>query len=131
MFQTFLHTDPPPINIGLLRNDPTLLTFSIIFSVIIFLSALMTIWSAFNYRKNSMSFKKFRNLLLTFTFLIFLSTLAWIVMMEVYYMIYGANHWIGIGVGHYIPHFGIIGPVVGSGLTILGIILEMKNYKNR
>jgi hypothetical protein len=50
-------------------------------------------------------------------------------MMEVFYMIYGANHWVGIGVGHYIPYFGIILPFIGSVFIILGIVLEMKNKK--
>lgn len=131
MFQTFLHTDPPPINIGLLRNDPGLLTFSIIFTGTIFLSALMTIWISIIYRKNSIDFRKFKNLLLVFTILISISTLAWIIMMEVYYMIYGANHWVGIGVGHYIPHFGVIGPFIGSGFIILGVMLDRKKYKNK
>ncbi|MFX1389916.1 MAG: hypothetical protein ACFE9Z_07645 [Promethearchaeota archaeon] len=131
MFQTFLHTDPPPINIGLLRNDPGLLTFSIIFTGTIFLSALMTIWISIIYRKNSIDFRKFKNLLLVFTILISISTLAWIIMMEVYYMIYGANHWVGIGVGHYIPHFGVIGPFIGSVFIILGVMLDRKKYKNK
>ncbi|MFW9828132.1 MAG: hypothetical protein ACFFEY_11095 [Candidatus Thorarchaeota archaeon] len=129
MFQTYLHTDPPPIRIGLLRWDPTLLTFSVIFSVIIFLSALIIIWISIKYRKNSINFKKFKNILLILAILISILTLAWIIMMEVYYMIYGANHWVGIGSGHYIPHFGIIGPFIGSIFVVLGILLERKYKK--
>jgi hypothetical protein len=129
MFQTYLHTDPPPIRIGLLRWDPTLLTFSIIFSVIIFLSALIIVWISIKYRKDSISFKNFKNFLLILAILISILTLAWIIMMEVYYMIYGANHWVGIGVGHYIPHFGIIGPFIGSIFVVLGILYERKNKK--
>jgi hypothetical protein len=103
MFQTYLHIDPAPIRIGLLRWDPLLLTFSIIFSVLIFLSALIIIWISIKYRKKSINFQKFKNILLVLTILISILTLAWIVMMEVFYIIYGANHWVGIGVGHYIP----------------------------
>ncbi len=49
--------------------------------------------------------------------------------MEAYYMIYGSNHWVGIGVGHYIPYIGIIGPFIGSAFIGLGIFLE-RNVEN-
>ena len=129
MFQTYLHTDPPPIRIGLLRWDPMLLTFSIIFSVLIFLSAVIIVWISIIYRKNSIKFKKFKNILLILAIVITLLTLAWIIMMEVFYMIYGANHWVGIGLGHYIPHFGTIGPFIGAIFVVIGILLERKNKK--
>jgi hypothetical protein len=128
MFQIFLHVDPPPINVGLLRNDPTLLAFSIILSVVIFSSALVIIVSSFIYRKKLLEVQKRKWLLLILAILIISSTLAWIIMMEFYYVIYGSNHWIGIGAGHYIPHFGVIGPFIGSGFVVLGILL-VRNTK--
>lgn len=129
MFQTYLHIDPAPIRIGLLRWDPILLTFSISFSILIFLSALIIICISTKYRKTSINFQKFKKNLLILAISISLLTLAWIVMMEVFYIIYGANHWVGIGVGHYIPHFGVIGPFLGSLFVVLGILLERKNKK--
>lgn len=44
--------------------------------------------------------------------------------MEIYYMIYGSNHWVGIGDGHYIPHFGVIGPFIGAVFIGLRVLLE-------
>ncbi len=124
MFQTFLNVAPPPISVGLLRNDPILLTFSIILSVMIFSSAIITIRSSFIYRKKLLYVQKHKKLFLILAIIIALSTLTWIIMMEVFYMIYGANHWIGIGVGHYIPHFGVIGPFIGTSLIIIGVLLD-------
>lgn len=129
MFQTYLHIDPAPIRIGLLRSDAILLTFSISFSILLFLSALIIIFISIKYRKKSIKFQKFKNILLSLAILISLLSLAWIFMMEIFYIIYGANHWVGIGAGHYIPHFGVMGPFIGSIFVVLGIVLERKNIK--
>ncbi len=127
MFQIYLHTDPPPINVGLLRTDPILVAFSIAFSVILLLSAIITIRSSIDFQKNKIDFKKLKKHLLISALLIAISTLAWIIMMEVYYMIYGSNHWVGIGAGHYIPYIGIIGPFLGSIFIVSRIFLERNN----
>jgi hypothetical protein len=43
--------------------------------------------------------------------------------MEIFYNISGFHHWVLFG-GGYNPHFGVIGPFIGSGLIILGILLD-------
>ncbi len=128
MFQIFLHVDPPPINVGLLRTDPTLLTISIILTVIIFLNAIITILGSSLYRKRLDSDQKRKRFLLIPAILIIVSTLVWIIMMEGYYMYYGSNHWVGLGEGHYIPYLGIIGPFIGSVLIVIGVLSE-RNIK--
>ena len=131
MFQIFLHIYPPPINVGLLRNDPTLLTFSIILTVTIFISAIIIIRSSFLYRKRLLDIKEFKKFSLIGVSIIIVSTLAWIIMMEGYYIYYGANHWVGIGVGHYIPHFGVVGPFIGSAFILIGVLIEEKTKETR
>jgi len=123
MWQTYLEIDPGPFNIGLLRTDIKLLTFSIIFSVIIFSSALISITASLLYRKHSKDPKEHKMMWLILAALIILSTLAWIIMMEIYYRHYGYPHW-SIGGGGYIPHFGVIGQFIGAAFIILGVVLD-------
>ncbi|MFX1419196.1 MAG: hypothetical protein ACFE9N_09780 [Promethearchaeota archaeon] len=113
----------PTFTIGLLRFDITLNIFSTAFSVIIFSSSIISITTSFIYRKLSVEAKRHKRNLLILAFLIAISTLAWIIMMEVYYRIYGYPHW-SIGGGGYIPHFGVIGPFIGSIFIGLGVLLE-------
>jgi hypothetical protein len=120
---------PPPIYFELPRDDTALLTDSIFLTVIILLSAIVIIRCSFNYRKNSLYFKKFKKYSINGVLLIIISTFSWIIIMEEYYIYHGANHWLGIGLGHYIPHFGVIGPFIGSALIVAGVLLEEKTER--
>ncbi|MHA2036015.1 MAG: hypothetical protein ACW972_04170 [Promethearchaeota archaeon] len=125
MWQTYLEIDPGPFIIGLLRTDPTLLTFSILFSVILFSSSLIAIAASILYRKRDKDPKEHKTSWLILTSAIILSTLAWIIMMETYYRLYGFPHW-SIGGGGYIPHFGVIGQFIGAVFIILTVSFEKK-----
>ncbi len=121
--QLYLETDPGPLVIGLLRTDLMLVIISFIFAAIIFSSAIISITTSLIYRKVSVETKgKRRNMLILAT-LIAISTLAWIIMMEVFYRINGFPHW-SLGGGGYIPHFGVIGPFIGTGFLIFGVLLD-------
>jgi hypothetical protein len=121
--QLYLQTDPTPITIGLLRTDLTLVIISILFGLIIMSSSIMIITASLLYRKFSRFLRENIKIWLSVTSLIALSTLAWIIMMETFYNINGFNHWVIFG-GGYTPHFGVIGPFVGTGFVIIGVILD-------
>ena len=92
--------------------------FSFSFEVIIFTSAFISVTLINTYRKSSRSFQELKWKLLLSAVLIIISTLAWIIMMEIAYINSPQRHW-----EWYSPHFGVIGPFIGSGLIIAGVIL--------
>lgn len=120
MWQTYLEIDPGPFIIGLLRTDLMLLTFSIVFSVILFSSSLISITASVFYRKRDKDPREHKRSWLILVSAIILSTLAWIIMMETFYRLYGFAHWSIVG-GGYIPHFGVIGQFIGAIFIILGV----------
>ena len=91
---------------------------SIAFELIIFASAIITITLTNIYRKSSKSYQNLKWKLLFFAFLIVLSTLGWIIIMEIFYLNGPQRHW-----EWYSPHFGVIGPFIGASLIILGAFL--------
>ena len=76
-----------------------------------------------------MSYLKLKKYWLIFVILILLSTLTWIIMMEVFYNLrWGVSHW-----ESYLPNFGVIGPFIESTLIFVGFFFVKKNdekYKN-
>jgi hypothetical protein len=108
----------PFIEFGLWRTDPGLLSLSIILSVILFASGILIITLTAIYKRTSRSFQKIKWLWFLFAILIALSTIAWIIMMELFYNAQGGSHW-----QSYDPNFGVIGPFIGAGLIILGFFL--------
>ena len=124
--QLYLETDPGPLIIGLLRLDLTLVVYSTIFSVIIYSSALVSIILSIAYWRQSISPKGYKINAIVLATLIALSTLAWIIMMEIFYRANGFPHW-SIGGGAYIPHFGVIGPFIGSFFIIIGVLIKRNN----
>lgn len=121
MFQLGLRLEPF-FELGLWRWDPAVLSLSIILSVINFASSVILILLTVMYKRKSRSYLKLKKYWLLFAILITLSTLAWIIKMEVFYFIQGGSHWFG----DYSPNFGVIGPFIGSGLITVGIILMKK-----
>lgn len=91
---------------------------SINFELIIFASAIITITLTNFYRKSSKSYQNLKWKLLFLAFLIILSTLGWIIIMEIVYLNSPQRHW-----ELYSPHFGLIGPFIGASLIILGAFL--------
>lgn len=130
MSQIYLETDPGSFIPGLLRLDLLLLTFSTVFSVIIFSSAMISITISFVYRKRSIAIKEHRKNGIIIAILIALSTFAWIVMMEIFYRLNGYPHW-SAGGGPYFPHFGVIGPFLGSAFILIGVLIEEKTKETR
>lgn len=122
MFQLGLRLEPY-IEFGLWRIDPGLLTLSITLSVIIFASAITLLILTIIFKRTSRNFQKLKWVWLSFAIIITLSTLAWIIVMEIFYNINGYNHWSVYG-GDYSPSFGIIGPFIGSAVIIIGFILQ-------
>lgn len=122
MFQLGLRLEPF-IELSLWRWDPLLLSLSIILSMINFVSCSIVILLTVIYKRKSKSFLKLKKYWLIFGIIITLSTLAWIIKMEVFYNIWGGSHWFG----DYSPNVGIITPFVGSGLIILAFFLIKTN----
>ncbi len=123
MNQLYLETDPGPLTIGLLRIDLELVIYSTIFSVVIYTSALISIILSTVYRRQPINPKGYKRNAIILATLITLSTLAWIIMMEIFYRRNGFPHW-SIGGGGYIPHFGVIGQFIGSVFIVMGVLLE-------
>ncbi|MFX0073810.1 MAG: hypothetical protein ACFE96_00095 [Candidatus Hermodarchaeota archaeon] len=117
--------DVEPLAIYLLRTDVTLVLVSTILALIIFSSALIVIVITFIYLRASLSFRKLQWKAIVLTLLVIVSTITWIVMMELFYNRFGANHWTFTG-GGYSPYFGVIGPFIGAVLIILGSFVRRK-----
>ena len=111
--------DVEPLAIYLLRTDVMLVMISTILALIIFSSALMAIIFTTIYIRASLPFKKLRWKMIVLASLVIISTLFWIIMMELFYNVYGYHHWIFTG-GGYSPYFGVIGPFIGASLIIIG-----------
>jgi len=92
--------------------------FSFVIEVIIFASSIISVTLINTYRISSRSLQELKWKLLLSAVLIIISTLTWIIMMEVAYINSPRRHW-----EWYSPHFGVIGPFIGSGLIIAGVIL--------
>jgi hypothetical protein len=111
--------DVDPLAIYLLRTDVMLVLFSTILALIIFSSALIAISLTNVYLRASLTLKKLRWKVILLAILIIASTLSWIIMMELFYNQYGANHWTATG-GGYSPYFGVIGPFIGAAFIVFG-----------
>ncbi|MFX1378236.1 MAG: hypothetical protein ACFFA4_04010 [Promethearchaeota archaeon] len=127
--QLYLRIDPTPIAIGLLRTDLTLVIFSITFGLIIVSSSVTIITATLLCKKFSKILSENKKIWITVALLIAISTLSWIIMMEVFYMIYGYNHWITSG-GGYIPYFGVIGPFIGTIIIIIGVLFDKNSNRS-
>lgn len=122
MFQLGLRLEPV-IEFILWREEFPLLFLSITLSLINFASSIILILLTLKYKRNSKSYLKLKKYWLLFGMLIVLSTLTWIIKMEVFYnILWGASHW-----QFYSPNFGVIGPFIGSTLIIVGFFLVKKN----
>ena len=110
-----------PVGPVLWRFNLYLVLFTTALTLIIFASALILITSTSIPRKNSTFNKKW---LITATLIVVL-TLTWIIYMEIVYQIEGYSHW-----QSYNPHFGVIGPFIGSALIIVGALLSKKRKPN-
>jgi len=123
VWMTQIGVDADPLAIYLLRTDVMLVTISTILALIIFSSALMTITLTSICIRNSLPYKKLRWKMVILAILVIISTLFWIIMMELFYNEYGYNHWIATG-GGYTPFFGVIGPFIGDPFIILGLFVR-------
>ena len=119
VWMTQIGVDIDPLAIYLLRTDLLLVAISTILSLIIFSSGLIVITLTTTYIRSSLNLKKLRWKMILLAGLVIASTLAWIIMMESFYNIYGYNHWSFIG-GGYKPFFGVIGPFIGAVLIGFG-----------
>jgi len=128
MFQLGLRLEPY-IEFSLWRTELWLLTLSIALSAIIFISIITLIILTVIFKRTSRSFQKLKWGCLLLAIIITLSTLVWIIVMEILYISHGINHWSVYG-GNYSPSFGVIGPFIGSALIIVGSILQSIS-KNR
>ncbi|MHA2325250.1 MAG: hypothetical protein ACXACB_07620 [Promethearchaeota archaeon] len=117
MNQLALDIEPGSLIPSLLRTDLALLILSITLTDIIFTSSIVLITSTNIYRKSLRSYKNLRWTWLIFASLIIVSTLTWIIYMEIFYNNAGYSHW-----QNYRPYFGVIGPFIGASLMIIGII---------
>ncbi len=117
MFQMALRVEPY-LEFLLWRWDPFLLSLSIILSVIICASALILIILTTIYVRSSKSYHNLKKIWLLFAIVIIISTLTWIIKMEVFYNNWGNSHW-----QSYTPNFGVIGPFIGSAFIIIGVYL--------
>jgi hypothetical protein len=111
--------DVDPLRIYLLRLDLELTTISTILALIIFSSGLMAITLTSIYLRASLPYKKLQWKIIVLSFLVIISTLYWIIMMESFYNESGYNHWVATG-GGYSPYFGVIGPFIGAAFIVLG-----------
>jgi len=111
--------DVDPLRIYLLRLDLELTTISTILALIIFSSGLMAITLTSIYLRASLPYKKLQWKIIVLLFLVVISTLYWIIMMESFYNESGHNHWVATG-GGYSPYFGVIGPFIGAAFIVLG-----------
>jgi len=120
VWMTQIAIDVEPFAIYLLRTDLILVIISCILALIIFSSSLITITLTITYIKASLNYRKLRRKMIIFAGMVIASTLGWIIMMEVFYNLYGYHHWITTG-GGYSPFFGVIGPFIGATLIIFGV----------
>ncbi|MFW9771712.1 MAG: hypothetical protein ACFFBY_08545 [Promethearchaeota archaeon] len=123
VWMTQIGVDIDPLAIYLLRTDLLLVAISTILALIIFSSGLIVIILTTTYLRVSLNLKKLRWKLIILAGLVIVSTLAWIIMMEVFYNLYGYNHWSFTG-GGYKPFFGVIGPFIGAALIVFGSLAK-------
>jgi len=123
VWMTQIGVDIDPLAIYLLRTDLLLVVISTILALIIFSSGLIVITLTTTYLRSSLNLKKLRWKMIFLAGLVIASTLSWIIMMELFYNIYGYNHWNFTG-GGYIPSFGVIGPFIGAVLVGFGSLVR-------
>jgi hypothetical protein len=123
VWMTQIGVDVDPLAIYLLRTDIMLVTISTILALIIISSALVAITLTSIYIRASLPFKKLRWKMIILTLLVIISTLFWIIMMELFYNEYGYHHWTATG-GGYSPSFGVIGPFIGAAFMIMGLFVR-------
>jgi hypothetical protein len=111
--------DVEPLAIYLLRQDVFLVVISTMLALIIFSSALLAITLTIVCLRTSSPFKKLQWKAIIVTLLVIVSTLFWIIMMELFYNEGGYNHWTITG-GGYSPYFGVIGPFIGAAFIVFG-----------
>lgn len=127
MTQLAVEVDSGSLTPSLWRSSLPINILSITVSLIIFASAIILITLTNTYRKHKRNFKGLKLTWVILASLIIASTLTWIIYMEIMYFIQGSSHW-----QSYTPHFGVIGPFIGSALIILGayLIKEHTNIEN-
>lgn len=123
VWMTQIAIDIEPLAIYLLRTDLLLVAISTVLALIIFSSALMAITLISIYLRASLPFNKLRWKMTILAVLVIISTLFWIIMMELFYNFYGYNHWITTG-GGYTPFFGVIGPFIGAAFILVGFFIR-------
>ncbi|MFX0033390.1 MAG: hypothetical protein ACFE8E_10650 [Candidatus Hodarchaeota archaeon] len=126
VWMTQISVDTDPLAIYLLRTDLLLVAISTFLALIIFSNGLIAITLTTIYLRNSLNLKKLRWKLIVSAGLVIAFTLAWIIMMESFYNIYGYNHWSFTG-GGYKPCFGVIGPFIGAVLIVFGSFARRKS----
>lgn len=109
----------PFIEFGLWRTSSGLISLSLLLSGIIIICSIVTIILTIIYKITSKNYNKVKWAQLSLAILITFSTLAWIIMMELFYNSQGYSHW-----QSYDPNFGVIGPFIGSGLIIISFFLR-------
>ena len=112
-----------PLAIYLLREDVYLVIISTILALIIFSSGLMAITLTIISLRASLPFKKLQWKTILLALIVIISTLTWIIMMELFYNVAGYNHWVFTG-GGYSPYFGVIGPFIGAIFIIFGSFVK-------
>jgi len=100
--------------------------FSFACEIIIFASTIISITLINTYKISARSFQELKWKLLLSAALIIISTLTWIIIMEIAYLNSPRSHW-----EWYSPHFGVIGPFIGSSLIIAGVILTKDDGKKK
>lgn len=121
-----LDVETIPLELYLLtsRADIFLVCFSIVLAGILLGSVVVLFSLTTSYKKASITFQKLRWKWLTIAIIISLSTLVWIILMEIFYAFQGGSHWL-----NYRPHFGVIGPFIGSSLIMVAFFLIKINNK--
>jgi hypothetical protein len=107
------------------RSDLFIVLFTTALTLIIFTSSFILLTTTIVYRKESGKISALRKKWLIEATLIAVSTLTWIVYMEIAYQIRGYSHW-----QSYDPHFGVIGPFIGAGF-IYGAFFLDKIFKRK
>lgn len=114
-----ISVDVDPLAINLLREDVFLVMTSTVLALIIFSSGLLAITLTIISLRASLPYKKLQWKAIILALLVIISTLFWIIMMELFYNEAGYNHWVATG-GGYSPYFGVIGPFIGAAFIVLG-----------
>ncbi len=107
-----------PIGPILWRFNLNWVLFTSALSLIIFAIAIILITTTSIHRNDSRKMSMLKKKWLITATLITVFTLTWIIYMEIIYQIQGTSHW-----QSYNPHFGVIGPFIGSAIIIIGVYI--------